>query len=49
MVPKWIPPGQHFWAVATGVAFLLASAAILSGVLAVLAARLLTVMQLKLG
>jgi uncharacterized membrane protein len=49
MVPKWIPPGQHFWAVTTGVAFLLASVAILSGVLAVLASRLLTVMLAIFG
>ena len=41
-VPKWIPPSQTFWAVATAVCFLLAAAAILSGVLAGLAARLLT-------
>ncbi len=41
-VPAWIPPGQMFWAVATGVCFALAAAAILSGVRAGLAARLLT-------
>jgi uncharacterized membrane protein YphA (DoxX/SURF4 family) len=40
-IPKWIPPGQIFWAVTTTVCFLLAAAAILSGVLASLAARLL--------
>jgi uncharacterized membrane protein YphA (DoxX/SURF4 family) len=40
-IPKWIPPGQTFWAVATTVCFLLAAAAILSGILAPLAARLL--------
>lgn len=45
-VPKWIPPGQMFWAVATAVFFLLAAAAILSGVLAGLAAYLLTLMIL---
>jgi uncharacterized membrane protein YphA (DoxX/SURF4 family) len=43
-VPKWIPPGQMFWAIATTVCFLLAAAAILSGILAGLAARLLTAM-----
>jgi len=43
-VPKWIPPGQTFWAAATTVCFLLAAAAILSGILAVLAGRLLTAM-----
>jgi uncharacterized membrane protein len=41
-VPAWIPPGQMFWAVATAVCFLLAAAAILSGIHAALAARVLT-------
>ncbi|HEX8145919.1 MAG TPA: DoxX family membrane protein [Pyrinomonadaceae bacterium] len=49
MVPRWIPPGQQFWAVATGVAHLLAGAAILSGVLDVLGSRLLTVMLATFG
>lgn len=49
MVPQWIPPGQHFWAVATGVAHLLAGVAILTGVLAVVASRLLTLMILLFG
>lgn len=40
-IPKWIPPGQIFWAVTTTVCFILAAAAILSGVFASLAARLL--------
>lgn len=44
MVPNWIPPSQHFWAVATGAAHLLAGIAILSGVMDVLASRLLTLM-----
>jgi uncharacterized membrane protein YphA (DoxX/SURF4 family) len=43
-VPKWIPPGQMFWAIATTVSFLLAAVAILSGFLAGLASRLLTAM-----
>jgi uncharacterized membrane protein len=43
-VPKWIPPGQMFWAVATGVFFVMAAAAILTGVLAGPASRLLAVM-----
>lgn len=46
-VPKWIPPGQMFWAIATAIFFLLAAAAILSGVLAGLAAYLLTAMILS--
>jgi hypothetical protein len=41
-VPRWLPPGQKFWAIATGVCFLLAAAAILTGIMASLAARLLT-------
>jgi uncharacterized membrane protein YphA (DoxX/SURF4 family) len=43
-VPKWIPPGQRFWTIATAVFFLLAAMAILSGFLAALASRLLTAM-----
>lgn len=43
-VPNWIPPGQQFWAIATGVFFVLAAMAIFSGVVAVLASRLLTLM-----
>lgn len=49
MVPVWIPPGQQFWAVATGVAHLLAGVAIISGVLDVLASRLLTAMLAAFG
>ncbi len=41
-VPKWLPPGQMFWAITTATCFLLAAAAILSGIQAGLAARLLT-------
>lgn len=46
MVPKWIPPGQSFWVILTGVCFVLAGLAILSGVVDVLAARLLALMLL---
>ncbi|HEX8686631.1 MAG TPA: hypothetical protein VF736_20155 [Pyrinomonadaceae bacterium] len=49
LVPGWIPPGQRFWAVATGVAHVLAGVAILSGVLDVLASRLLTLMLAGFG
>lgn len=49
MVPAWIPPGQQFWAVATGVFHLLAGLAILSGILAVPASRLLTAMLVTFG
>jgi uncharacterized membrane protein len=43
-VPSWLPPGQKFWVAATGTFFFMAAAALLSGVLAALAARLLTIM-----
>jgi hypothetical protein len=49
LVPKWIPPGQLFWAVTTTVAFGLAAIAILSGRQALLASRLLTAMLLLFG
>jgi uncharacterized membrane protein YphA (DoxX/SURF4 family) len=41
-VPKWIPPSQVFWCYATTIGFFLAAAAILSGIMAPLASRLLT-------
>ena len=41
-IPAWIPPSQMFWAYATTIGFFLAAAAILSGVMAPLASRLLT-------
>jgi hypothetical protein len=46
MIPKWMPFGATFWAVLTGIAFVLAGAAIVSGVLDVLAAKLLGLMLL---
>ena len=46
MIPKWMPLGAVFWAVLTGIAFVLAGLAILSGVMDVLAARLLALMLL---
>jgi len=48
-VPKWIPPGQMFWAVATTIAFALAAIALLSGQFALLASRLTTVMIAGFG
>jgi uncharacterized membrane protein len=45
IVPRWIPFGD-FWAVLTGIAFLLAGVAICSGIKDVLAARLLALMLL---
>lgn len=49
LVPKWIPPGQVFWAVATTVAFGLAAAALLARRWALPAAGLLTAMLLGFG
>ena len=46
LVPKWLPFGGAFWAALTGIAFVLAGLAILSGVLHVLGARLLGLMLL---
>jgi uncharacterized membrane protein YphA (DoxX/SURF4 family) len=48
-VPAWIPPNPTFWAWATGAFHLLAGIAILTGVLAPLAARLLTAMMIGFG
>ena len=44
LVPQWLPPGQTFWAYATGVAHIAGGLAILTGVKDRLAAILLTVM-----
>jgi hypothetical protein len=44
LVPKWLPPGQEFWAYATGFGHIAAGIAILTGVQARLAAILLTAM-----
>jgi uncharacterized membrane protein YphA (DoxX/SURF4 family) len=44
LVPKWLPPTQEFWGYATGVGFIAAGVAILTGVQARLAAILLTAM-----
>ena len=49
MVPAWLPPGQRIWALATGAAHLLAGLALLSGIKALLAARLLTAMFVGFG
>jgi uncharacterized membrane protein YphA (DoxX/SURF4 family) len=48
-VPKWIPPGQMFWAITTTIALALAAIALLSGRFALLASRLLTVMLIGFG
>jgi len=44
MVPAWIPPSQLFWAYATGMGHFAAGLALISGVQARLAARLVTAM-----
>jgi len=44
LVPRWIPPGQMFWAILTTVAFALAAIAILINRQARLATRLMTLM-----
>ncbi len=49
MVPKWLPPTQEFWGYATGVGFVAAGVAILTGVQARLAAILLTAMLASFG
>jgi uncharacterized membrane protein YphA (DoxX/SURF4 family) len=48
-VPKWIPPGQMFWAITTTVAFALAAIALLSGWMALLASQLTTAMIVGFG
>ena len=48
-VPKWIPPGQMFWAIVTTIAFALAAIALLCGRSALLAARLTTAMLIGFG
>jgi len=44
LVPQWLPPSQEFWGYATGVGYIAAGVAILTGVQARLAAILLTTM-----
>ncbi|HEX5184584.1 MAG TPA: DoxX family membrane protein [Allosphingosinicella sp.] len=46
LVPGWLPPNATFWAYATGAGHVAAGAALVSGLLALLAARLLTLMFL---
>jgi uncharacterized membrane protein YphA (DoxX/SURF4 family) len=48
-VPKWIPPGQMFWAITTTIAMALAAIALLSRRSALLASRLLTAMLVGFG
>ena len=41
-IPKWLPPSQMFWEYATTIGFFMAAVAILTGVMAPLASRLVT-------
>ena len=49
LVPKWIPPNQMFWAIATTIAFGLAAIAILLNLQARLAIRLMALMITLFG
>jgi hypothetical protein len=49
LVPKWIPPGQMFWAIATTVFFALAAIALLTGPMARLVSGLTTAMIVGFG
>jgi uncharacterized membrane protein len=49
LVPKWLPPSQVFWGYATGIAFVAAGIAFLTGVQVRLAAILLTIMLGSFG
>ncbi len=49
LVPKWLPPSQMFWAVTTTVLFALAAVSLLTNRMALLAARLLTMMLVIFG
>jgi hypothetical protein len=48
-VPKWVPPSQMFWAIATTVLFALAAVALVANWMALLATRLLTMMLVGFG
>jgi uncharacterized membrane protein len=49
LVPKWLPPSQAFWGYATGISFVAAGVALLTGVQARLAAILMTAMLVSFG
>ncbi|HXM60029.1 MAG TPA: hypothetical protein VN950_04175, partial [Terriglobales bacterium] len=49
LVPTWLPPSQMFWAVTTTVLFALAAVALLANRMALIAARLMTVMVVSFG
>jgi uncharacterized membrane protein len=49
LVPAWLPLGRHFWAIATGIVFVLAGISILLRIYAVLACQLLAAMLASFG
>jgi hypothetical protein len=49
LVPKWIPPTQKFWAIATTILFALATVGLVANRMALLASRLLTAMIVGFG
>jgi hypothetical protein len=49
LVPRWLPLSQMFWAATTTVLFALAAVALLTNRMALLAARLLTIMLMIFG
>jgi len=49
LVPKWLPPSQVFWAIATTIPFALAAVALLTNRMALLATRLLTIVLGSFG
>jgi uncharacterized membrane protein len=49
LIPKWLPPTQLFWTYATGISFVAAGVAILTGVRGRLAAILTTAMLASFG
>jgi uncharacterized membrane protein YphA (DoxX/SURF4 family) len=49
LVPAWLPLGQRFWGIATGVVFVLAGISMLAGIYAMLSAVVLTVMLASFG
>jgi hypothetical protein len=49
LVPRWLPPGQNFWAIATTLCLALAAVSLLINRVALLAIRLLTVMLVSFG
>jgi uncharacterized membrane protein YphA (DoxX/SURF4 family) len=49
LVPAWLPLGQSFWAIATGVVFVLAGISMLVGIYAMIAAVVLAAMLTSFG